>query len=327
MAQSAQAILIREHGGPEVLVPARISVEDPGPQEVLIRQEACGVNFIDVYHRKGLYPLPLPHGIGLEAAGTVQAIGREVTGLGPGDRVAYVTTEPGAYAEVRVVPSSLVCRLPDDVPFTTAASVMVQGMTVELLFRRIVPIAPGDTVLFHAAAGGVGLLACQWAKSEGITLIGTAGSDEKCELARSHGASHMINYKSADFVTALRDLTDGQGVDVVMDGVGKETFFGSLDCLRPLGTMISFGNASGLVPPLDIMELAKRGSLKLTRPILLKHITDRGILDGMTANLFEKLTSGALKPSVGLSLPLARATEAHRALEARETTGATILTC
>ncbi|WP_068117276.1 quinone oxidoreductase family protein [Tropicimonas marinistellae] len=322
-----KAIRQHEHGGVEVLQLETLDVGAPGPGEVRIRQHACGVNFIDIYHRQGLYPLPLPHGLGLEAAGVVDAVGDGVEHVSPGDRVAYVSTTPGAYAELRNLPASFLCPLPDDVSFEDASSIMVQGLTVELLFNRISPVRAGDTVLFHAAAGGVGLVACQWARSEGVRLIGTAGSDEKCAQALALGASEMVNYRRSDFVQEVKRLTDGEGVDVVMDGVGKDTFMGSLDCLRPLGTMISFGNASGMVPPLDIMELAVRGSLKVTRPILLKHIGDPDLLAQMSRILFEKMRAGAVVPQIGLKLGLKDAASAQEKLAARSTMGSIVLTC
>ena len=321
----ARTVIIEAHGGPEVLRLVDGPVGDPGPGEVRLRQHACGLNFIDIYQRSGLYPLPLPAALGMEAAGMVEAVGDGVTHLRPGDRVAYAAQPPGAYAEARVMPAAQVCPLPDAVGFEAGAAVMLKGMTVQYLFRRTVPIAPGDTVLFHAAAGGVGLLACQWAASEGIRLIATAGSAEKCALAREHGAVEAIDYSAGDWVARVRDLTDGRGVDVVMDSVGAATFDGSLDCLRPLGMMISFGNASGPVPPVDLGKLAARGSLKITRPTLFTHIADPAICQAMAAEVLGKVAAGALKLRIDQRLPLEDVAQAHRALEARKTTGATVL--
>ncbi|PWE33246.1 quinone oxidoreductase [Maritimibacter sp. 55A14] len=324
--ESAKTVVIDRFGGPEVLRLEDRAVGAPGPGEIRIRHEACGLNFIDIYQRTGLYPLELPHALGMEAAGVIEAVGDGVSHLKPGDRAAYAATPPGAYAEARVMPAAQVCPLPDGISFEDGAAMMLKGLTVQYLFRRTVPISPGDTVLFHAAAGGVGLIACQWARASGITLIGTAGTDEKCALATAHGASHMINYRTEDFAARVRELTDGRGADVVMDAVGKDTFEGSLDSLRPLGMMISFGNASGKVPPVDLGTLAAKGSLKITRPLLFTHIADHATCQQMAAELFEKVGSGAVKIRIDQRYPLADVAEAHRALEARKTTGATVLT-
>lgn len=321
-----KTVIIESTGGPEVLKVVDRQVGEPGPGEIRIRHEAIGLNFIDCYQRSGLYPMKLPAALGMEAAGVVEAVGDGVTHLKAGDRAAYAANPPGAYAEARVMPAAQVCPMPDGVSFEDAASVMLQGMTVEFLFHRTTPIAKGDTVLLHAAAGGVGLIACQWAKSEGIRLIGTAGSDEKCRLAEAHGAEVCINYRTDDFVSRVKELTGGKGVPVVMDSVGKDTFGGSLDCLSPLGMMISFGNASGRVPPFDILTLAQKGSLKLTRPTLFAHIADHATCQKMARTLFGKLTSGAVRTNIGQRFRLDEVAEAHRALEARETTGSTIFT-
>lgn len=321
-----KAVIIEEHGGPEVLKLTDVEVGDPGPGEIRIRHEAIGLNFIDCYFRSGLYKAPLPHGLGMEGAGVVEAVGDDVAHLKPGDRAAYASQPPGAYAEARIMPAAQVCPLPDAVSFEDAASVMLQGLTVNYLFRRTTPIAKGDTVLLHAAAGGVGLLACQWARSEGIRLIGTAGSDEKCRLAEDHGAEVCINYRTEDFAQRVKDLTDGKGVPVVMDSVGADTFDGSLDCLSPLGMMILFGAASGPVPPFDLQRLAAGGSLKITRPTLFAHTADHNTCQVMARELFDKMSSGDVKTNIGQSYALADAAEAHRALEARETTGSTIFT-
>ncbi|MEM9432452.1 MAG: quinone oxidoreductase [Pseudomonadota bacterium] len=326
MADSAKTVLIEAHGGSDALRVADLPLGEPGPGEIRIRHKACGLNFIDVYQRTGLYPLALPHALGMEAAGVVEAVGPGVTHLAVGDRAAYAATPPGAYCEARVMSASQVCPLPDDISFEDAAAMMLKGLTVQYLFDRTTPIARGDTVLFHAAAGGVGLIACQWARSEGITLIATAGTDEKCQLARDHGASHAINYRTEDFTARVKEITDGAGVDVVMDSVGAETFEGSLDCLKPLGMMISFGNASGPVPPFDISKLAAKGSLKITRPTLFAHTNDHATCQQMAAKLFEKVSSGAVKIRIDQTYPLADVAQAHDALEARKTTGSTILT-
>lgn len=321
----AKTVVIDEHGGPEVFKLVDREVGAPGPGEVRIRHEACGLNFIDVYQRTGLYPMELPHALGMEAAGVIEAVGEGVTHLKAGDRAAYAAAPPGAYAEARVMGAAQVCPLPDGISFEEGAAMMLKGLTTHYLFRRTTPISKGDTVLFHAAAGGVGLIACQWARSEGITLIGTAGTDEKCALALEHGAAHCINYRSGDWVAQVRDLTDGAGVDVVMDAVGADTFEGSLDSLKPLGMMISFGNASGPVPPFSVGILGQKGSLKITRPTLFTHIADHDTCQRMAANLFGKVTSGDVTLRIDQRFPLEDVAEAHRVLEARKTTGSTVL--
>ena len=322
----SRVVLIEQNGGPEQLKLSNQEVGSPSAGEIKIRHKACGLNFIDVYQREGLYPLNMPHALGMEAAGIVEEVGEGVTHLKAGDRAAYASMPPGAYADQRVMPAAQVCPLPDNVSFEQGASVMLQGLTVEYLFHRTTPLKKGDTVLMHAAAGGVGLIACQWAKSEGITLIGTASTDEKCALATAHGATHMINYSDKNFVEEVKKLTDGKGVDVVMDSVGKDTFEGSLDCLRPLGMMISFGNASGPVPPVDLLQLASRGSLQLTRGTLFTHIAKHEACQDMARHLFEKIGSGAVKTNIGQTYPLEQVEQAHRDLEARKTTGSTVLT-
>jgi len=322
---TARTVVIEAQGGPEVLQLADRPVGEPGPGEIRIRHEACGLNFIDVYQRSGLYKLQLPSPLGMEAAGVVEAVGEGVTHLKPGDRAAYASAPPGAYAEARVMPAAQVCPLPEGISFEEGAAMMLKGLTVQYLFRRTVPIAKGDTVLFHAAAGGVGLIACQWAASDGIELIATAGSDEKCALAKAHGAAHTINYRTEDFAARVREITGGRGVDVVMDSVGKDTFEGSLNSLRPLGMMISFGNASGPVPPVDLGLLAAKGSLKITRPTLFTHIADHATCQQMARELFDKVKGGEVAIRIDQRFPLAEVAEAHRALEARATTGATVL--
>jgi NADPH:quinone reductase len=323
----ARTIIIQSHGGPEVMELVDRPVPAPGAGQISLAQHAIGLNYIDTYHRSGLYPLPLPTGLGSEAAGIVTAIGEGVTHLNIGDRVAYAAGAPGAYTEARTMPAAQVVRLPDGISFETAAAMMLKGLTTHYLFRRTVPITPKDTVLFHAAAGGVGLIACQWARSEEITLIATAGTDDKCRMALDHGATHAINYRSTpDFAARVRELTGGRGVDVVMDGVGKDTFEGSLNCLRPLGMMISFGNASGKVPPFDLGILAAKGSLKITRPTLFAHTANPETLQQMASELFEKVLSGVINIRIDQRFTLENVAEAHRALQSRATTGATVLT-
>tara|TARA_R110002126_G_scaffold12379_1_gene53821 strand:+ start:1884 stop:2858 length:975 start_codon:yes stop_codon:yes gene_type:complete len=322
----ALTAIIKENGGPENFVLEDRPVGDPGPGEVRIAHKAVGLNFIDVYQRTGLYPMELPHALGMEAAGIIEAVGEGVTHLRVGDRAAYAAQPPGAYCEARVMPAAQVCPLPDDISFEQGAAMMLKGMTAEYLLHRTTPLQMNDTVLFHAAAGGVGLIACQWARSEGIKLIGTAGTDEKCALAREHGAAHCINYRTEDWVARVRELTDGKGVDAVMDAVGKDTFDGSLNCLKPLGMMISFGNASGPVPPFDLGILGPKGSLKITRPSIFTHIADHKTCQQMAQHLFDKVLSGDVEIRIDQRFALKDVAEAHRALEARKTTGSTILT-
>lgn len=322
----AKTALIRAVGGPENLVIEDRDVGVPGPGEVRITHAACGLNFIDVYQRMGMYPLELPHALGMEASGVIDAVGDGVTHVQAGDRVAYAAAPPGAYTEARVMPAAQVCPLPAEVAFEEAAAMMLKGLTVQYLFHRTTPLQAGDTVLFHAAAGGVGLIACQWARSEGITLIGTAGTDEKCALALAHGAAHCINYRDADFVARVKALTEGRGVDVVMDAVGADTFDGSLECLKPLGMMVSFGNASGAVPPFSLGVLGQKGSLKITRPTLFTHIAEHETCQAMARQLFDKVTSGAVKIRIDQRFGLEDVAAAHEALEARRTTGSTVLT-
>jgi NADPH2:quinone reductase len=322
----ARTVIIEENGGPEVLKLVDRPVGDPGPGEIRIAQKAAGLNFIDVYQRSGLYKLSFPAALGMEAAGVVEAVGEGVTHLKSGDHAAYASQPPGAYTQARVMPAAQVCPLPDGISFEEGAAMMLKGLTVDYLFNRTTPIAKGDWVLFHAAAGGVGLIACQWAKSEGINLIATAGSDAKCQMALAHGATHAINYRTEDFAKRVREITGGRGVDVVMDSVGNDTFEGSLNSLRPLGMMISFGSASGPVPPVDLLMLAAKGSLKITRPTIFTHISNHATCQEMAKRLFTKVTSGAVKIEIGQRFTLDQIAEAHRALEARKTTGSTILT-
>jgi NADPH2:quinone reductase len=302
-----------------------VEVGDPGAGEVRVRHHACGLNYIDVYFRTGLYAQPLPAGIGMEGAGVVEAVGAGVTGVKPGDRVAYAGRPPGAYCEVRNVPAAILLKLPDSIGFETAAAMMLQGFTVEYLLRRTYAVKPGDTILFHAAAGGVGLIACQWAKALGATVIGTVSSDEKAELARAHGCEHTIIYTRENFVERVLAITGGKKVPVVYDSIGKDTFAGSLDCLRPFGTMVSFGNASGPVPPFDIAALAAKGSLFLTRPTLMTYVADRALLEDMAKNLFEMVVSGKVRINVRQRYALRDAAQAHRDLEGRKTTGSSVL--
>ncbi len=321
----SRTAVIRAHGGPEVLEIEDRPVGEPGPGQIRIRHHAIGLNFIDVYQRSGLYPMTLPAALGMEAAGVVEAVGEGVTHLRPGDRAAYAAQPPGAYCEARVMPAAQVCPLPEGISFEAGAAMMLKGLTVVYLFHRTVPLKAGDTVLFHAAAGGVGLIACQWARSEGIRLIATAGSDDKCRLALDHGAAHAINYKAADWPAQVRALTGGRGVDAVMDSVGAATWEGSLDTLRPLGMMISFGNASGPVPPVNLGTLAAKGSLQVTRPTLFTHIARHEDCQAMARQLFDKVLSGAVTIRVDQRFPLEKVAEAHRALEGRGTTGSTVL--
>lgn len=321
-----KTVIINEFGGSDKLKIQDMPVGDPGPGQVRIAHKACGLNFIDVYQRTGLYPLNLPHALGMEAAGVIEAVGEGVTHLKVGDRAAYASMPPGGYCERRVMPAAQVCPLPDGISFEEGAAMMLKGLTVQYLFHRTTPLKRGDTVLFHAAAGGVGLIACQWAKSEGITLIGTAGSDDKCQLALDHGAAHCINYNTEDFVATVRELTDGKGVDVVMDSVGASTFEGSMDCLKPLGMMITFGNASGPVPAFNPAILGQKGSLKITRPTLFTHIADHDTCQEMAQHLFGKVQAGDVKIRIDQRFGLDNIAAAHDALETRKTTGSTILT-
>jgi len=321
-----KAIRIHEYGGPEVLRWEEVEVGDPGPGQLRVRHAAVGLNYIDVYHRTGLYPLPaLPWTPGMEGAGRVEAVGEGVTEFKVGDRVAYASPPVGAYAEVRLIPADRVVALPDTIDDSTAAAMMLQGMTAQYLLRRTYQVQPGDAILLHAAAGGVGLIASQWARHLDATVIGTVGSDEKAELARAHGCHHVIVYTRENFVERVRDITAGQGVAVVYDSVGKETFMGSLDCLRPMGMMVSFGNASGPVPPFDPGILAAKGSLFLTRPTLMIYTAKRPDLLASAAELFAVVQSGAVKIEVRQTYPLAETARAHRDLEARRTTGSTVL--
>lgn len=320
------AIRIHEYGGPEVLRWEEVAVGDPGPGELRIRHGAIGLNYIDVYHRTGLYPLPaLPWTLGMEGAGRVEAVGPGVSEFKVGDRVAYASPPVGAYAEVRLMPADRVVALPDAIDERAAAAMLLQGMTAQYLLRRSYRVQAGDTILLHAAAGGVGLIASQWARHLGATVIGTVGSEAKAALARAHGCDHVIDYRRENIVERVREITGGAGVAVVYDSVGKDTFMDSLDCLRPLGMMVSFGNASGPVPAFEPGLLAAKGSLFFTRPSLMHYTARRADLLASAAELFAVVTSGAVQIEVNQTYPLAETAQAHRDLEARQTTGSTVL--
>jgi NADPH2:quinone reductase len=322
----AHAIRFHKTGGPEVLQWEEVNVGAPGPGEAQIRHKAVGLNYIDTYHRTGLYPMPMPSGIGLEAAGVVEAVGTGVNDLRPGDRVAYCNGPIGAYAEVKNHPADRLVKIPEGISFEQAASMMLQGLTVQYLLRRlhVVPKA-GDTVLWHAAAGGIGLIAMQWAKALGINVIGTVSSEEKAQLAREHGAAHTILYTREDFVARVNEITGGKKVPIVYDSVGKDTFLKSLDCLQVRGLMVSFGNSSGPVPPTDLGILAAKGSLYVTRPTLMGYVSKRDELVAAANELFEMVRSGKVKVGPRQSYALKDAVQAHRDLEGRKTTGSTIL--
>ena len=320
-----KAIRIHENGGPEVLRLEDVELGPPGAGQARVRHTAIGVNFIDTYHRTGLYKLPFPSGLGVEAAGIVEAVGPGVSHARVGDRVAYVARPPGAYAEAALVPADRLVRIPEGISDEVAAAVMLKGMTVWMLLRRIHAVKPGETVLFHAAAGGVGLIAMQWLRAIGARTLATVGSDEKGKLALASGASEVIVYTREDFARRVRQLTNGEGVPVVYDSVGKSTFEGSLDCLSPMGLMVSYGNASGPVPPFDLAQLAARGSLFLTRPTLFTYTARREDLEEGARELFSVLQSGKVRIDVKHHWPLAQAADAHRALEARQTTGSIVL--
>ena len=319
------AVRLYQTGGPDVLRWEGVEVGEPGPGQARVRHTAVGVNFIDTYHRSGLYPLPLPTGLGSEGAGVVEAVGPGVTVVRPGDRVAYAGGPPGSYSEVRVMPVDRLVKVPDGITDQQAAAVMLKGMTVQYLIRRTYPVKPGETVLFHAAAGGVGLIACQWLKALGATVIGTVGSDEKAELAKAHGCDHAIVYTREDFPKRVRELTGGAGVPVVYDAVGRSTFPASLDCLRPLGLFVSFGNASGPVPAFELSLLTQKGSLYATRPTLATYTATRADLEATAQELFDVVRSGAVKVAVNHTYPLKDAVQVHRDLEGRKTTGSVVM--
>jgi len=320
-----KAIRFHKTGGPEVLQMDDIAVPEPGPNQARIRHKAIGVNFIDTYQRSGLYALPLPCVAGNEGAGVVEAVGPGVTVVKPGDRVAYTGAPPGAYAEARLYPADRLVKIPDGISDEQAASMMLKGMTVWYLIHRTYAVKPGETVLWHAAAGGVGLIACQWLKSMGVTVIGTAGSDDKAALAKAHGCEHVIVYTRENFAERVKAITGGKGLAVVYDSVGKTTWDGSLDCLRPLGLMVSFGNASGAVPPFPVGLLAQKGSLFVTRPTLVHYVAARADLEAAADALFGVVRSGKVKIEITGRYRLADAAQAHRDLEGRKTTGSLVL--
>ncbi|WP_370151484.1 quinone oxidoreductase [Ferrovibrio sp.] len=321
----AHAIRIHENGGPEVMKWEQVEVGDPGPGQIRIKATAAGLNYIDTYHRSGLYKLPLPLTIGMEGAGSVTAVGSGVTDIKVGDRVAYASAPLGSYAEERLMQADRCVVLPDGISDQQAAGMMLKGMTTEYLVRRTYQIKPGDTVLFHAAAGGVGLIFGQWAKALGATVIGTVGDAQKAELARAHGYDHVINYRTDNFVERVKEITGGAGLPVVYDGVGKDTWPASLDCLRPFGLMVSFGNASGPVPPFDVGMLAGKGSLYVTRPTLVTYTAKRADLVGSANALFDVVMSGKVKIEIKQTYAMKDAVKAHQDLEARKTTGSTLL--
>jgi NADPH2:quinone reductase len=319
------AIRLVTHGGPEVLTLQEVSVGAPGPGEARVRHTAIGLNYIDTYHRTGQYPQTLPAGIGLEAAGAVEAVGPGVDWIKPGDRVAYSGGVPGSYATHRVMPAERLVKIPDGIDDVTAATLMLKGLTVQYLFRQTYPLKGGETILFHAAAGGVGLIACQWARALNVTMIGTVGSDAKAELAKANGCTHTIVYTREDFVARTKELTGGKGVPVVYDAIGKDTFPQSLDCLSPRGTFVSYGSSSGPVPPFNIMLLAQKGSLYATRPTLFTYAATRASLTAMADEMFALVLAGKIKSEARQTFALKDAADAHRSLESRATTGATVL--
>lgn len=329
MSRGEKAVQIQVQGGPEVMQWADVEVGAPGPGEIRIRHKAIGLNYIDVYHRNGSYPLPLPARLGMEGAGIVEAVGEGVTHLVAGDRAAYASQPPGAYATARVMPARCVVRLPEAIDFETGAAMMLKGLTAQYLLRRTLPqggLAAGDFVLFHAAAGGVGLIACQWAKALGLQLIATAGSDEKCALALESGAAYAINYRSTpDFAAKVKEITGGKGVKVVYDSVGLDTFEGSLNSLAPFGLLASFGNASGFAPPVQLGQLAAKGSLYVTRPTLFTHLATREATQAMAEDLFSVVGSGQVKIHVAQRYALDQVVQAHQDLEARKTIGSGVL--
>ena len=319
------AIRIHATGGPDALSYDEVPVRAPGAGEARVRHTAIGVNYIDTYHRSGLYPLPMPAGIGQEGAGVVEAVGAGVDWVKPGDRVAYCGGPTGAYATERLIAADKLVRIPDGVDDVTAATLMLKGLTVQYLFRQTFPLHGGETILFHAAAGGVGLIACQWAKALGVTMIGTVGSDEKAALARAHGCAHTIVYTREDFVARVKEITGGKGVPVVYDSIGKDTFPQSLDCLSPRGLFVSFGNSSGPIAAFNLGLLAQKGSLFATRPTLFTYASTRAALTAMADDLFALVKAGKIKSEARQRFALKDAGAAHRALESRATTGATVL--
>jgi NADPH2:quinone reductase len=320
-----KAIRLYQTGGPDVLKWEDVEVGEPGPGQARVRHTAVGVNYVDTYHRSGLYPLPLPGGLGSEGAGVVEAVGPGVSVVRPGDRVAYAGGPPGSYSEVRVMPADRLVKIPEGVSDRQTAAMILKGMTTQYLIRRTYRVKPGETVLFHAAAGGVGLIACQWLKALGATVIGTVGSDDKAALARAHGCDHAIVYTREDFAKRVRELTGGAGVPVVYDSVGKSTFAGSLDCLRPLGLLVSFGNASGPVPPFELSLLTQKGSLFVTRPTLATYTATRSDLKATAQELFDVVSAGKVMIEIHHTYALKDAAQVHRDLEARKTTGSVVM--
>ena len=328
MTATSTTVRIARQGGPEEMRLEELPVGDPGPGQIRIRQHACGLNYIDVYHRDGTYPLPTPASLGMEAAGVVEAVGEGVTHLKAGDRAAYASQPPGAYCTLRVMPAKNVVKLPDAISFETGAAMMLKGLTAQYLLKKTLPqggLHAGDFVLFHAAAGGVGLIACQWARALGLQLIATAGSPAKCALALEHGAAFAIDYRTEDFAARVREITGGAGVKVVYDSVGKGTWDKSLDCLRPFGLMAGFGNASGVVPPFSVGLLAAKGSIYLTRPTLFTHLATREATQAMADDLFAVVAGGEVKIRIDQRFALAEVAAAHRVLEERKTTGSVVL--
>ncbi|MBM7486787.1 NADPH2:quinone reductase [Bradyrhizobium sp. USDA 3686] len=321
-----KTIMIDKTGGPEVLQYRDVDVGVPGEAEVRIRQSAVGLNYIDVYQRTGLYPIPLPGSIGLEGAGVIEVLGPGVDNYKVGDRVAYAGGPPGAYAEARIMPVAPLVKLPNNIAEQQAAAIMLKGLTVQYLIRRTYRVKAGDTVLLHAAAGGVGLIACQWLRALGATVIGTVSTEEKAALAKAHGCTHTILYKNDKFVDRVRELTNGNGVPVVYDSVGKDTWEDSLSCLQPMGLMVSFGNTSGPVAPINIGQLAAKGSLFVTRPALATYTAKPNDLQDMARDLFEALAEGSIKPEISQTYPLKDAAQAHRDLESSKTVGSTVFT-
>jgi NADPH2:quinone reductase len=320
-----KAVRIHKQGGPENLVFEDVEVGGPGEGQARVKNTAIGLNFIDTYHRSGLYPLPMPSGIGLEAAAVVEAVGPGVTWLKAGDRVAYAGGPPGAYSQVRLIPADRLVKIPEGITDQQAAAMMLKGLTTQYLIRRTYKVQAGQTVLLHAAAGGVGLIACQWLKALGVTVIGTVGSDEKAKLAQAHGCAHTIVYTRENFAERVKEITGGKKVPVVYDSVGKDTFMGSLDCLQPMGMLVIFGNGSGPVAAFDLNLLAAKGSLYVTRPSLVSYTAKRDDLEAMAADLFDVVKSGKVKIEINQTYPLKDAAQAHRDLEGRKTTGSTIL--
>ncbi len=321
----AKAVRIHQHGGPEVLQFEEVTVGDPGPGQARIRQTAIGLNFIDTYHRSGLYQLQMPSGIGTEGAGVVEAVGSGVNWVKAGDRVAYAGGPPGAYADMRLVPADRLVKIPEGISDQTAAAMMLKGLTTQYLIRSTYRVQAGQTVLFHAAAGGVGLIACQWLKALGATVIGTVGSEEKAKLAKAHGCAHTIVYTKENFVERVNQITEGRKLPVVYDSVGKDTFMGSLDCLQPRGMLVVFGNGSGPVAAFDLNLLAAKGSLYVTRPSLVTYTAKREDLEAMAADLFDVVKSGKVKIEVNQTYALKDAAQAHRDLQSRKTTGSTLI--